>query len=321
MKTKIEMFCMGALLLASCTQQDMYQSTSEIRLDAGGSGMSRVGGSELEYLSGKGDQIGIYGVVTEKTDATALLEGDWVESPLMSNVRTTGVDQVNGAVSWADVYNYPQESAKQVKFCAYHPYAPVGTSGENYVSMGVGRAPRLYFTLTGAEDVMVADPVIGSRVQQASALNFNHVLTQFRFQLVNADGFFSKEVSRIAFEGVNTRSSVDLETGTWGTWSAPSNAFEVASFEEPMPVTGTKEAPQKIDKELMLQPGVATHALRVNFGNGDENKVTIKPEGDTMFEAGKSYLITLKFSGKVEILASVSVAPWRAGASGGGVLD
>lgn len=321
MKTRFVMLSVAVFAFASCTQLDMQHSENEIRLDAGEGRVSRATGSELEYLSELGERIGIYGVVTEKTDVGALLEGDWTETPLMSNVKTTGVDQATGAMSWTDTYNYPQEGGRQVKFCAYHPYAPVGTQGDNYVSVAAGRAPQLRFTLTGGEDVMFADPVSGSRVQPASALNFNHVLTQFNFQLVNADGFFSKSLTGIRFKGVNTRSAMDMETGALGAWDAPSDAVAVASFDAPQPITGTKDVPQKVGREVMLQPGLPSYTVVIEFDNGDESEIAIKPQGEATFEAGKSYLITLKFSGKVVFLASASVTPWGAGATGGGTLD
>lgn len=209
----------------------------------------------------------------------------------------------------------------QVKFCAYHPYAPLGTAGSNYVSVAAGRAPRLHFTLTGAEDVMVADPVIGSRVLKAPALAFNHALTQFSFQLVNADGFFSKSLTGIRFKGVNTRSSIDLESGAFATWDTPSDDIEVVSFDTPQPITATKEVPQKVGRQTMLQPGLESFVIEVAFENGARSEAIIKPQGDRTFEAGKSYLITLRFSGKVVFVASASVTPWGSGAYGGGVMD
>ena len=101
-----------------------------------------------------------------------------------------------------------------MKFCVYHPYAPVGTGGDNYVEAVAGQSPVLHFRLTGAEDVMWVRPVTGSRREAPSALLFEHKLTQLRFRLVDDEGEFAGvTVTGLAFNGVNTASTLNLETG------------------------------------------------------------------------------------------------------------
>ena len=81
-----------------------------------------------------GDKVGVYGVVTTRTDALyAPLTSEWNGTPLMDNVRTTGIDAATGMLFWNGDYTYPLEENRRVKFCVYHPYAPVGTGGDNYV--------------------------------------------------------------------------------------------------------------------------------------------------------------------------------------------
>lgn len=106
----------------------------------------------------------------------------------MDNVRTTGIDAATGMLFWNGDYTYPLEESRRVKFCVYHPYAPVGTGGDNYVEAVAGQSPVLYFRLTGAEDVMWVRPVTGSRREAPSALLFEHKLTQLRFRLVDDEG-------------------------------------------------------------------------------------------------------------------------------------
>ena len=94
---------------------------------------------------------------------------------------------------WDGDYSYPPEENKRVKFCVYHPLCvPVGTGGDNYIgSCSAGHSPVLHFKLTGAEDVMWAHPVTGSRRQVPSALIFEHKLTQLRFRLIDDEGEFA----------------------------------------------------------------------------------------------------------------------------------
>ena len=64
-------------------------------------------------------------------------------------------------------------------------------------------------------------PVTGSRREAPSALLFEHKLTQLRFRLVDDEGEFAGvTVTGLAFNGVNTASTLNLETGELGGWSA-----------------------------------------------------------------------------------------------------
>lgn len=107
----------------------------------------------------------------------------------MDNVRTTSIDALTGNISWAGNYYYPAEEESSVEFCAYHPYAPVGTSSEGRFFVEApasGHAPVLHFSLSGREDVMFATPVTGSRNSRPQGLEFRHVLTQLRFQVIDS---------------------------------------------------------------------------------------------------------------------------------------
>ena len=88
----------------------------------------------------------------------------------------------------AIIITLPEEESS-VEFCAYHPYAPVGTSSEGRFFVEApasGHAPVLHFSLSGREDVMFATPVTGSRNSRPQGLEFRHVLTQLRFQVIDS---------------------------------------------------------------------------------------------------------------------------------------
>ena len=52
---------------------------------------TRASVNDLAGLAAVGDKVGVYGVVTARTDALyAPLTSEWNGTPLMDNVRTTG---------------------------------------------------------------------------------------------------------------------------------------------------------------------------------------------------------------------------------------
>lgn len=133
---------------------------------------TRASVNDLAGLVAVGDRVGVYGVVTDRTDASyAALTAEWDAAPLMNNVRTTKIDATSGMLFWDGDYSYPPEENKRVKFCVYHPYAPVGTGGDNYVEAVAGHSPVLHFKLTGAEDVMWA--ASGHRFTQAGSFRID----------------------------------------------------------------------------------------------------------------------------------------------------
>ena len=235
---------LACLLLCTCAGQEPLAPDGLIRLGtrAGGyeGSATRASVNDLAGLAAVGDKVGVYGVVTTRTDALyAPLTSEWNGTPLMDNVRTTGIDAATGMLFWNGDYTYPLEENRRVKFCVYHPYAPVGTGGDNYVEAVAGQSPVLHFRLTGTEDVMWVRPVTGSRREAPSALLFEHKLTQLRFRLVDDEREFAGvTVTGLAFNGVNTASTLNLETGELGGWSAAQAAVPFP-LKSPAAISGT----------------------------------------------------------------------------------
>jgi hypothetical protein len=321
----------GALFLGGCTQHDEFDSSLRIRLGAGTQAVqSRAAVNDLAGLSAAGSNVGIYGMVTASSSGTALPGETWGNTPLMDNVRTTSIDATTGAIGWSDTYTYPVEESSYVRFCAYHPYAAAGLSGSNYVvAPAADRAPELYFTLTGSEDVMYATPVTGGKSTTPGTLVFNHALTQIRFRVVDETGNFSGEtLSAITFNGVNTTSSMNLESGAPGSWGTPSNAIS-AGVGTSVTITGTTEAPQSVGSPVMLQPGQSSFSLKVITSKGTFGAVTIRPTSSTdggtttesSFAAGRSYLITLIFRSLTQLAVTAAVTPWVMDGTGQGIIQ
>ena len=322
----IKLVCLGLLsvLFGACTKQDALLPNGIIQLGARTDNYSRSSINDLKGLASLGDRVGIYGVVTDKPDAASvILSEEWKSTPLMGNVRTTRIDANTGALSWDGAYAYPLEEEKYVKFCVYHPYAGVDVQGENYVEASKGASPILHFTLTGTEDVMWVNPVVGSRTIAASLLKFNHLLTQLRFRIVDDEGNFAgTSITKLSFNNVNTVSTLNLETGKLGGWGTPSSNI-ILPLSAPVAISGTTDSPLSLSGEVMLQPGQAMFNMTVTTDNkGAFPSVEIRPtNGEMNFAAGRSYLVTLKFRDRTPVALSVMVTPWVMDGYGEGTVE
>lgn len=322
MKFKLQLIglILTVLLLLCCTERGDLSSSGLIRLGASREGYTRSSVNDLAGLSAVGDRVGIYGVVTANSDAlSSALTDEWNVTPLMDNVCTTSINASTGVLSWSDAYAYPLEEGQYVKFCVYHPYASPGTSGDNYVESRTGASPLLHFTLSGEEDVMWASPVLGSRTQSPDGLAFSHVLTQFRFCLVDDEGNFAgTNLTALRFNGVNTTCSLNLETSELGSWGTLSDAVtfllseSFADGASSIPISGTSTSPLALSGSVMLQPGLSSFNLRVETDNrGSFSNVTITPSGgEGTFAAGHSYLVRLIFRERTPVALAATVTPW-----------
>ena len=326
----MSLFWISTMFLSGCTSGEDADASLRIRLGAATRLPSRAAINDLAGLSVVGGNVGIYGMVTTQSSSTTPLGEGWSPVPLMDNIRTTAIDASTGAIGWAGSYTYPVEEGSYVRFCAYHPYAPVGLSGSNYVvAPAAGRAPELYFTLTGSEDVMHATPVTGSKSVTPGTLVFNHVLTQIRFRIVDETGnFLGETLNAITFNGVNTTSSLNLESGSLGSWGTPSDAIS-AGLSTPVTMTGTPAAAQEVGSPVMLQPGQASFSVKVVTSKGTFGAVSIRPTSSTdggsttesSFAAGRSYLVTLLFRGLTQLAVTATVTPWVMDGTGEGVVQ
>ncbi len=310
-------FC-GAF--ASCsTKQDLDVRESErvIRLGAGGveeTPRTKAVVNSLTDLAspGVGDNIGICGVRVNSNTAAPVM--GWGNVLPMDNVRTTAVSAANGAVSWNGVYFYPLDNA-YVKFCAYHPYASYEGNGRLRLEpSSTGKAPLLSFTLNGEDDIMYATPVIGKQGSAPDPLMFHHTLTQLTFEIIDDSGtLVGEKIQSIEVLDVNTSSTMNIETGAFGTWGTKAN----------LTVSGTADveilstAAQAVGSSIMLQPDQASFKVRVNTSSLGSFTATIRPTSigdngsyETSFAAGRSYLISLRFDKTTELGALATVTDW-----------
>lgn len=321
----IGMMLCGLALLASCSKEETNARTEDegiIRLGVTKNVTSRGAIRSLTDLSAAGDRVGVYAVQTANTDGSISLGSGWGGTKVMQNVQTTSIES-DGTLNWADTYKYPakDEPAQNVKFCLYHPYAAEGSAGSgDYVAAPAGgSAPMLHFITDGTTDVMVTAPVLGSRIAPASEVNFRHVLTQLSFELIDDEGTFTYPITNIELKEVNTTGAMDIETGALSNWGTPGKLNLLNTS-----LTLSKGVAQTLDKVVMLQPEQTSFVVTVTYTNGAtvNKEVTITPVGGTgRFEAGHSYLITLRFSGSVSIRMKATLTDWVSGGTGQGLVE
>ncbi len=320
-------FLCGALVacvaLAGCSTKEDLDTRGEIRLGVANATRAAIDNvSDLATLAG--NNIGIFGVktATHSSDKGA----DWTAiefsetNPeagglIMNNVQTSSIN-ADGRIHWdgKGPYYYPLDENTGVKFCAYHPFTA------NVTAPAADQAPVANFTLTGAEDLMYATPVVGWRTKtDATNLHFNHVLTQLTFVLSDAEGnFVGKNLEAIKFTGVNTTGKMNIETGEITDWAAPAE-LSVGGLDGGIPITETAKTGQEVGSEIMLQPGLASFLITVTIDGTEYKDIRIRPNAPaTKFEDGKSYEITLIFKEKKEIGVSATVEPWVEGGTGYG---
>ena len=161
---------------------------------------------------------------------------------------------------------------------------------------------------------MYATPVVGKQDVSPGKLMFHHVLTQLTFEIIDDSGtLVGEKIQSIEVLDVNTSSTMNIETGVFGTWGSNTNLF-VSGIAD---VEILSTSAQSIGRGIMLQPGLASFEVRVNTSVGSY-KATIRPTSigdnasyETSFAAGRSYQIALRFDKSSELNASAMVQKWE----------
>lgn len=302
-------------LFASCARNEI-RMTDEIRLGVKSDAYTRTAVNNIAELIEVGDQIGVYGVNIGSSSKAVPSETKW-GSYTIKNICTTEITK-EGVVDLGTGYTYPD--GEHVRFFAYYPFADIGASETNSLEEPTEtRAPLLHFITKGITDVMYADPVEGSQADSGNKLLlFNHALTQLRFKLADPNGLLAgAKVKKIIFTGVNTTSTLNIETGELGQWGTPSDIELDANYPIAVPPSGVE-----VDGRVILQPGLPSFTLSiVTDTNVTYSAVKIKPDNTPTFEAGTSYEVTLKFTDRKEIFVSATVQPWVMAGYGEGVVQ
>lgn len=324
--------------LCACSKSSDYENSLIIRLGIQTDAYSRGAGSIdditklADAINNNKDYIGIYGLMTTTPGAaSSVLAAEWTQTPFLYNLQVTGCTS-GGALSWTGDYSYPI-TGESVKFCAYYPWKPTGVSGNTgFTVTENGKSPIVHFNIEGTDDVMVAAPVVGNSTTSPAPLEFSHLLTQLRFQLIDVSGYFTGyKIKKMAFKSVNTWTTLDVETGVLSNWRNPAELIfceELSNAFYPCTITPSTSAnPQVLNGTIMLEPGHPHFDMTISIedtgGVVHNYDVRIVPTsaGDNTFAQERSYLITLRFENRTDIRLSATVKPWEFGGTGEGIIQ
>lgn len=199
------------------------------------------------------------------------------------------------------------------------------TNGDNafitglYLGDKVASAPEIAtgkasFTIDGSDDILFAQSVdMGNRgAQKTTALNFQHKLTQFKFTAKVATGLGDIPNVSINITNAKKTSAISLASGDLETWTDALSLTipNLTATEAGGTSAGFMLEPNLKNLQLSVSaPGYLANAEVLTI-NGTEGAST-----DT-FLPGKSYVITINFSGK-KVTATATIGKWEPGTNPG----
>lgn len=157
----------------------------------------------------------------------------------------------------------------------------------------------------GDIDVLLAPVVTGKKSDvDAKAFNFVHPLTQIKFVMKKGDGLAANTtLNSITLQNVDIPTGLDFSTEAPLTYTN-SSALIVDGITTPMNIVADGVA----GNPVMIKP-MQTLNITVVTSTATFENLTVVLKGDTKFEAGKAYTITLTFDQK-NIGGQASVVDW-----------
>lgn len=219
----------------------------------------------------------------------------------LSSIKITGDMAAGGAITFTPTQYYPSNGSTKANILGFYPAATSITAGVATM------------TITGAEDVLYATPVSGSKETPiTSSLSFQHKLTQFKFVVKRDAASTDADIANVAVAIKDAKSvfKMSLADGELSDWGTPISTIQPIT-NATATTAGTSET-----TGFMLEPNLASLILTVSATGYDSADVTISGTDGGKFEMGKAYTITLTFKGK-SITPSGEIAEWTAGTSGG----
>ena len=266
-----------------------------------------------------GLDIGVFGLATE--DGVPAWENGG-DAFLINNTKvTTGED---GSVTFDPAVYYPSDNDLNYSFYAYYPHRQtLYTDGAFTVDFSLG-----YTDVLWAEEHAITfgtDPVyrgfnatycryvkqIG-RYDLMPALNFQHMLTAFRFVAKSTTELSNIKITKLKVLNINTRATLEVagpDAGTM-TYSQPGERFvyaDPAVANSALDVTPTIAGVEV--GTLILEPATTVEVeVTLRLDNGTTNTVTASLDGN--FVAGHRYALTLTVRSPEEVDLSTSLDPW-----------
>ena len=308
-------FCIVATaLLCSCSKEPVESfaegdPTSPILPDAGVAATVETKADLSGAVSGKAfpaNTAKVFSVVGYK--GTAAPTTNW-SSPYIANIAVNS--GASSTLSFATPQYYPVDGSK-VYFYAYSP-----VSGATYTAGSGSVAPKVAWTITGAQDIMAAQVTTGIAKnpipanQQQPTFPFTHKLKQVKFKVVKEASFEDNiKLTSLKIIGAKTAATMDLSTGTvsWGSTTGDLNVYNNSTGQA---LTTTVAS---VGSAQMFEPGTS-FKVRAIAGGVTYADATVTLAGTNAGQAGVSHEVTLTFK-RSGIVPKATITNWTTGTAG-----
>ena len=311
MKKSLSMFTLAAVLLASCSKtEDPVQPGSEaIELKAG---MPTAVATPLSRsVIGSGDKFTAAVSGWESQGNVA-----YTAAPGWSTTAEITAGATAQAVTLASEQVYNADNAVKTYMKSWYPQ---GTLDAGRVSF-TGDAS---YQGDGTDDVLLAAEVSGSKSDRDDkVLAFTHLTTQLQFKVVGDQSLATgTNVTGIKLKNVQVPSGIDLSTDK--PTGAAAADLAVPGFDNSVEIpikdeNGEVQAAPAGGPVMILPLEGNSLKVDVTTNNATYEEVKVTIDGDTDFQAGKAYEITLTFK-QFGIELSATVAQWESGIGSGTV--
>ena len=307
-------FCIVATaLLCSCSKEPVESfaegdPTSPILPDAGVAATVETKADLSGAVSGTAfpaNTTKVFSVVGYK--GTAAPTTNWT-SPYIANIAVNS--GTSSTLSFATAQYYPANGDK-VYFYAYSP-----VSGATYTAGTSSVAPKVAWTITGAQDIMAAQVTTGigkvaSGTQSQPAFAFTHKLKQVKFKVVKDASFENNiKLTSLMIIGAKTAATMDLSTGTV-SWGSTTGDLTVYNNSTGQALTTTVAS---VGSAQMFEPGTS-FKVRAIAGGVTYADATVTLSGTNAGQAGVSHEVTLKFMRNV-ITPTATISDWTTTGTG-----
>lgn len=293
---KLILSVLAIAAMTSCTKSSDEEidpnAPVEIKLNAGIEALARAEVSQTTGITGNGVQF-------------VRINGESPNWTTISAITTTGsIAATTGVITFSTLQYYPTDGSN-ANIVGFYPKAENITAG--VASMKI----------TGEEDVIYASSVSGNKETPiASAMPFNHKLTQFKFVIQRDAASTDTDITNVSVKIKDSKTTfkLALADGELSDWTTPLSTIQ------PITNATAKTAASTPTDGFMLQPDMSSISLSVSATGYTAQDITINGTDNNKFETGKAYTITLTFKG-TEITPSSTIAEWGDGTGADGEIE
>ena len=241
----------------------------------------------------------------------------------MDNVKVTNT---GGSCSTDGTYYWPTED--NLHFAAYSPYTHDGMTITTPATSYAGY--QFSGTVNGTDDLMFADELYGNRENNfpygSVPMNFNHALTQVRFEAVLTDATDTKtlQITSLKLKNVRHQGSATfthLSDEQHNVWNIANMIWNPGTFDETyeydvtvgtnyylMPQTLYAKADDNDHQQVEVTYCIVTNGTP---GGTVTTTVPLKQDNIDKWTVNQSLVYTLNMTSTREVELNVAVQPWE----------